>query len=361
MSKVDPSLIIDSIYEAAILSELWPDVLGKITQLSGTSWTVAVSPRDAEVPAISCKSAPEDAVSAHYARYADNQRSVRLLQRARHGFVTDHDLLTQSEIDTEPIYRDHLIPNGFGFMVGTALQLSDGDRVVLQSEGRYEDGPISRDVVDRLDALRPHLMRAALLSTRLSSERARSAVETLEAVGMAACAVVGSGKVRVANSLFSQEPCYMTTRTCERVALHDQRAQAQLEEALANISRGDVRSIALLNNEGSCAPAVLHVMPVRGGASDVFNQVAAILILTKATPNPIRSNALLQALFDLTPMEAALAARVGSGQTVEEIALEDDKTPGTVRTQLKGVFVKTGCHRQAELVRLLTQIVPAGM
>lgn len=153
----------------------------------------------------------------------------------------------------------------------------------------------------------------------------------------------------------------MTTRTCERVALHDQRAQAQLEEALANISRGNVRSIALLNNEGSCPPAVLHVVPIRGGASDVFNQVAAILILTKATLNPIRSNALLQALFDLTPMEASLAARIGSGQTVEEIALEDDKTPGTVRTQLKGVFVKTGCHRQAELVRLLTQIVPAGM
>jgi DNA-binding CsgD family transcriptional regulator len=33
----------------------------------------------------------------------------------------------------------------------------------------------------------------------------------------------------------------------------------------------------------------------------------------------------------------------------------------TVRSQLKSVLAKTGCRRQADLARLLGQLVPAGM
>jgi DNA-binding CsgD family transcriptional regulator len=361
VSKVDPSLLIDSIYEASVVPELWPEVLGEVTRLSGTAWTVAVSVRDTVPHWILSESAAQEAVAAHYDLYPGNQRTTRLADLNPFGFVTDYDLLTQAEIDREPLYQEYLIPKGYGFAVGTTLSLPDGDMVVIHSEGRYGDGPVSPMVVNQLDKLRPHLARAALLSTRLSFERTRTAVETLEAVGLVACGVAASGAVLVANRLFDAEREFLSTRGGDRVALHDVRANLQLEQALARIFTGGVQSIPMLGAGGFGLPAVLHVVPVRKSARDVFNQVAAILILTKATQSPIRSNSLLQVLFDLTPMEAALAARIASAHTVEEIALEDGKTPGTVRTQLKGVFAKTGCRRQAELARLLTQIVPAGM
>ncbi|OKO68212.1 hypothetical protein AC630_39130 [Bradyrhizobium sp. AS23.2] len=56
--------------------------------------------------------------------------------------------------------------------------------------------------------------------------------------------------------------------------------------------------------------------------------------------------------FDLTDAEARLAARLGSGQALEDIAV-DLRTKETVRSQLKSVFAKTNRHWQDELVSLL--------
>lgn len=357
----EPASLVDSIYEAAVVPDLWPDVLDAVNRMSGTAWSAAVSIRGGDARWLLSDPRADAVVSAHFGDFAGNRRTTRFVESSPFGFVTDHDLLTQAEIDAEPLYQELLIPQGFGYGVGTILSLPDGDVVALHSEGLFRNGPVARQVVERLNALRPHLARAVLLSARLSFERTRTAVETLSAIGLAACGVARSGAVLLANAQFDAEQELLTTRGGDRIALHDPRAHLQLNDALQGLEQGGTRSIPLLPQAEGQLPAVLHVVPVRLSARDVFNHVAAILVMTKAASTPIRANSLLQALFDLTPTEAALAARVASGQSVEAVALADGKTPGTVRTQLKGVMSKTGCRRQAELARLLTQIVPAGM
>lgn len=303
----------------------------------------------------------EQVVAAHFDRYSGNLRTTRLVETSPFGFITDFDILSQTEIDKEPLYQDLLIPKGFGYGVATILTLPDGDVVGLHSEGRFEDGPIKAETVELLNDLRPHLARAALISARLSFQRARTAVDTLAAIGLAACGVSGSGAILVANPAFDSEDELFTTRGGDRVALYDQRANLQLRDALQNLDRDGMHSIPLLPSTEGQLPAVLHVVPVRRSARELFSSVAAILVLTKASSAPSRANSLLQALFDLTPVEAELAARIAAGQTTEQIAAADGKTVGTVRHQLKSVLSKTGCRRQVELARLLTQIVPAGM
>ena len=56
-------------------------------------------------------------------------------------------------------------------------------------------------------------------------------------------------------------------------------------------------------------------------------------------------------LFELSPVEAAIAAR---------IAVADGKSVETVRNQLKSVLDMTGCRRQADLARRLAQLIPRG-
>jgi DNA-binding CsgD family transcriptional regulator len=70
------------------------------------------------------------------------------------------------------------------------------------------------------------------------------------------------------------------------------------------------------------------------------------------------SLALVQSLFDLTPAEAALAQRIGLGQSVEEIAQSHGRSVHTLRSQLKSVLAKMGCSRQAELAYIITSLVP---
>ena len=48
---------------------------------------------------------------------------------------------------------------------------------IITLEREYARGPVEREVVEKLDALRPHLARGALMSARLQLERARVAAK----------------------------------------------------------------------------------------------------------------------------------------------------------------------------------------
>ena len=63
--------------------------------------------------------------------------------------------------------------------------------------------------------------------------------------------------------------------------------------------------------------------------------------------------ATLQRLYDLTPAQAELAARIADGATPQKIAEELQLSIITVRDRLKQVFARTGTARQAEVVRLV--------
>jgi DNA-binding CsgD family transcriptional regulator len=64
----------------------------------------------------------------------------------------------------------------------------------------------------------------------------------------------------------------------------------------------------------------------------------------------------LQAMFGLSPAEAALAAHVLDGLAPEQVAeLRGVRLP-TVRTQLQRIFAKTGTTRQPQLVALLGRL-----
>jgi hypothetical protein len=115
---------------------------------------------------------------------------------ARHaGFLTVLDLLTPDEWDREPIYRELWRPQGIGWLVGTLLPIPTGGNVNFVLTRRTERGPFERAFVQKLDELRPHLARSALLSARLQLERARIASETLAALGLPTLVLNEQGKI----------------------------------------------------------------------------------------------------------------------------------------------------------------------
>jgi DNA-binding CsgD family transcriptional regulator len=67
----------------------------------------------------------------------------------------------------------------------------------------------------------------------------------------------------------------------------------------------------------------------------------------------------LQALFGLTTAEARLVAALCSGETLATYSAACGTSLNTVKTHLKHVFEKTGETRQADLIRRVTQDVPA--
>lgn len=68
----------------------------------------------------------------------------------------------------------------------------------------------------------------------------------------------------------------------------------------------------------------------------------------------------MRALFGLTAREAALAAALASGSTLQQAAEERFISMPTARTHLAQVFRKTHTSQQSQLVSLLLGILPVG-
>ncbi|MCI0599886.1 MAG: helix-turn-helix transcriptional regulator, partial [Beijerinckiaceae bacterium] len=219
-------------------------------------------------------------------------------------------------------------------------------------------GPVERAVVQKLDELRPHLARSALMSARLQLERARVASETLAVIGLPALVLNEQGKVLAANHLIEALTGHVHWRAQDRVSLKDKGADNLLWDAVAAIDLAggsSVRSFPV-RDTGAEAMMVAHVVPIRLSARDIFVRCAAVLVLTPVTLPQAPPIELVQSLFDLTPAEARVARSLASGKTVDDIATDGGTSANTIRTHVRGVLEKTGCNRQADIVALLTAI-----
>lgn len=348
------------IYEAALVSELWPAVLSRLGELSNSAGAVLLCINERGVQYVS---APELTETVH--RFvtegwdARNKRRGNVMAKGLVGaprFLNEYDYWTIEEAEADPMINELFRPAGYGWAAGFVQALPHGDVAVLNVEQFYERGPIMGDELDRLNAVYPHLARAAMFAARSHFERMRNAVDTLATVGLPAAAVTPSGRVVVANEAFPKATHVWTTRGGNRLALHDRVADAMLAETLGNVleARGQ-RSIPVRAELGGLITAVLQVLPIRRAAHDIFGSTAAIVILSELK-GQTASATLIHSLFDLTPAEIAVAQSIAAGLSVAQIAAATGRSVDTIRTQLKSAMHKTGSKRQIELALLVRQL-----
>jgi DNA-binding CsgD family transcriptional regulator len=78
-----------------------------------------------------------------------------------------------------------------------------------------------------------------------------------------------------------------------------------------------------------------------------------VLLLIDPERPPRVDPAVLVEVLALTPAEAALAAALATGHSLQEFSAKAAVTEGTARRHLERIFLKTGVERQAALVRLV--------
>ena len=103
-------------------------------------------------------------------------------------------------------------------------------------------------------------------------------------------------------------------------------------------------------------PLTLEVAPLRPTSLGFGEARPAVLVFIRDPEAPI-AVARLRERFGLTRTEAAVAAALVRGQSLEEIATAMHIGLGTVRTHLKRILSKTGTHRQAQAVALLARCI----
>jgi DNA-binding CsgD family transcriptional regulator len=355
----DPALL-EAIYEAAAVPELWPDVLARLAERV-QSWGAAVASFD-PTWRMRFTSTPNyrptfEGFEANFEKY-DNQRPKRALASGHNGFLHDLEMFTQDELDRDPVYRDFIYPHGIRWTAGTVIPTPTRDVLIFDFARREEDGVFDRKTMARLDQLRPHLARAALLSHRLGLRAARAATEAMATIGVPAAMVDAGGRAVSLNAELEALAPTVTTGAFDRVQFRSPQADALLREALARLAPGlettpHVQSIPIAASEEREA-LVAHVLPVRRAAADIFVHSAALLVFTPVAMPTSPLAEVLTGLFDLSPAETRVARGIAGGLSLDDIAAAQNLSRETVRTQLKSVLLKTGTSRQVDLALLLS-------
>lgn len=355
--------LINSIYEAAAIPTLWPQVLHALSTRVNGNGSVLFGVREGYVKAIASPTQADAIKSFMTDGWSERDPALKRAMVLNHpGFLNDADLLTDEERAVDEVYCNFYREHGMSYRAGTLIPNPSGDSIAIVTLRHENNGPVPRETVAFLDTLRPHLARASMLAFRIGFEQARAQAAALQAVGLPAAVLRPSGAVLASNPLFEAlVPVVMQDRR-GRVMLTNGSADTLLEQAIARYRAGSVAvtpaSIPIPAFEDRLA-MIAHLLPVRGAAHDVFSQSAMLLIVTPVDRSAVPTAEVLQGLFDLTPAEARVARGIGLAQSVEALAASQGVSRETIRSQLKLVLAKTGLNRQVELVSLLAGLPAA--
>lgn len=359
-------LLVDSFYEAAFVPEMWRSALsGFAAHFGARESGLILVQRDRSATWTATENC-----AAQIQRYIDafpnddlfcrNIRTDRFDALSHRGFKRELELMTASELD-EDLFQHQLRVEGLEWQALTRITLPGGDVATYSIERTVDAGRFDARDVSRLDAMWPHLGRVSMTAARLGVDRARSATETMEAIGLAAAVLSQRGTVRASNALFNALSDIARPAAFGGLRMADPQAQAIFTEALASASKPggtEVWSIPIRSrNPGEAV--VLHLLPLRRAARDLFTGGEMMLLATVVGRNASQPEpAVLQVLFDLTAAEARVAIALAAGSTVAQAAQTAGLTVKSARTYLDRIFRKTGTTRQSELVSLLRSTLP---
>jgi DNA-binding CsgD family transcriptional regulator len=247
-----------------------------------------------------------------------------------------------------------LRPAGFAWTCGSVIPVPGGDLLVFDFERLTDAGPFKRQALDVLDSYRPHLARAALLAARSQMAQIAAASVAMSALGLPGAVLGINGQVLSMNPLMEALSAQIEISAFDRLRITHPPADGLLHMSLALIDSDDrnVRSIPIPAVDGFPG-LIVHVVPLRRQAHDVFASAVALVVATPVTAPAAPHAGLLSGLFDLTPAEDRVARAFSEGHSVESCATYLSVSRETVRSQLKSIMAKTGTSRQSELVGLL--------
>ena len=215
-----------------------------------------------------------------------------------------------------------------------------------------------------LALLCPHLRRASLIGDLLDNERITANLfrETLQNLSVAVVLTDATGSILYANAraetMFTAAgPILRKGKTLYvQNPLIDTALTQAITSAASDVSLGS-KGIGLPVSTTGKSPAVAYVLPLNQGSERAaFHPAcAAVFVSTTVSASPV-PEAVFATLFDLTPAEARVLASIGSGANPSTSAATLGVSENTLKTHLNRIYAKTGKSRQADLVKLVSEI-----
>lgn len=274
-----------------------------------------------------------------------------------HGFRADHEVWSSAELRRDPYYQEFLRPRGVLFHAKVRLYAAPNDRVSLTLKRHAALGPYEPRDIAVLDSLVADLHAAFRIARCVLDAEASGVVQVVHQRGDPVFELDASGRVLRAHGN-EGEHSGLLVRNGRLVAV-DRLAQTRLDRAVAAAVAPPQRPGLVTIADKIRGRTFLQIVPITGGARDVFLATAAVVVVTQ--PDRPRSGPLpdiIRQAFDLTVREAQIASLLAGGSSLSSIAESLQLGIGTVRNHLKSIFAKTDTRRQGELIAVLRTLQP---
>lgn len=286
----------------------------------------------------------------------------------RQGFEIGEAVVSDRELLRSDYYQSYLRPLGVRHGCGICLDRHGGSTFTLIGLNRTTRiGPISGPDIERIRALRPHLVNIFALHRRLQqiSESATSLRSALNLVAAPLMFIDQEGHVRSANA--AAETVLIENGGLRRDRLGMLRAasasdDAMLRAALRQVFKSHpvpaVRTLRLRASDRATHGYVLQLRLLPAGAP--FEPSAVLVLLSVHRQEPAEPGMALRDILrtgcGLTKAEQEVVLAFRRFHTVPEIARHMGLSGSTIRTHLKHIFQKFGISRQSELTAIIERI-----
>lgn len=286
-------------------------------------------------------------------------RSLDSLPRL--GVQATEDIVPWAELQESEYYRHMLRRMDVAHAVGVSVAAErSGERVIVSFNRSAAAGAMTREEVELVKALRPHLVSAHALHANLLrlQEGQRSLRAAFDRSVVATLVLDRAGWVlehnHAAEKLFVAREHGIHLAAGGVLAFQRPEARERFLAALRRIALG-----------GAATQPVLVAARAGGGARNCFmhlcrapnDRVVATLIDSDCAGDAEYSRQALQAALGITAQEARVCLALRALGDPDAVALQLGVRLSTVRSHLKRAFEKSGASRQSELVRVVDRIV----
>lgn len=362
MKPEDFAYMTDLFYEAALQPDRWPTALHEISRHLRAEGACLLAWPGPHTQAVWSPGLNELAkVFVEEGWYARDLRMARAVALGHTKLVLrESDLFSPEELDTLPYNVDFIKRLGFRWVIGTFIGENRGRLTAFVAERKAAAEPFGEEEVAVIQALNPHMRRAAEIASRLGEAKNAGMLDAFEELGCAAILLDFGGRVQHMNKRARRHLGQDLTLQHGRLATAHSHANQAFQRLIADllIPPSPEQNAPVLANvpRRNGRPLFAYGMPVARSAQEIFHHSKAILVLVDPDEHQSPPEMVLRHGFNLTPAESRLALALGGGDTLNEFAERQGVSVGTARVQLKAVMAKTSTRRQSELVALLGRL-----
>jgi DNA-binding CsgD family transcriptional regulator len=285
-----------------------------------------------------------------------NFRNRGLALLPRKGIFVDQDFITESEMESDPFYKELLALHGIKWGAGVGFRV-EGNWWLAKILRSPAQGAFGESDQHRLSDIARHLSRACEMSLLLRRNRVQGLVEALFALDLGAIAIDTGGRAVVLNRIAEG----LMGKDIDVVRGHLTATDAAINDAIERMVHGLLQGNSAPENvvvpqPGGQYPLVLQACRITETGDSLLPSICGIVVISNPNRRPAGNRDLMGETFGLSRSESAIVGQLVKGHSIAEAANHMQLSRETVRSHLKSIFQKTNTHRQSELVMLASRL-----